>query len=431
MTWRSKQLMTLKKYYLSIISISVIPRLIWVLFVDVIPLSDFNTYHIIAEAMTQGKVTGNNYIALFPNYFYYPAFLSLFYRLFSASPIVAQLLNVVLAAIVAILIFNIGKLAKNDKVGFIAAIIWALWPSQIFYSELVATETLFISLLLFSIFAFYKILHSKLPKLVCAVLFAIFGVLCSVLNSIRPLALIVIVASIIFLFLQKKVPGIFKSTLLSKITISMLILTTYIFTSHLLGSYISKSINKDIAKYPFGFNIFVGLNHSSKGAWNENDANILNKLTENTDFNAQEVHNKLIELSIYRFKNMTIGTCFDLALKKFKILWKTDDDSIYYIKAGYTKASKIDINKYQELFLLISNIYYYIMLLLCLLGISIRTNKSDLNIIILLFLIISGIVCLHTVVEASGRYHFPAICLFSIIAGNGIYKIISMINSRQ
>ena len=37
--------------------------------------------------------------------------------------------------------------------------------------------------------------------------------------------------------------------------------------------------------------------------------------------------------------------------------------------------------------------------------------------IIFLFIIISGIIAIHMIVEVAGRYHYPAVSLFALVAG--------------
>ncbi len=60
---------------------------------------------------------------------------------------VAVWLNVALSVATIGLVFVLGRRLAGDKVGLVAAGIWALWPNLIFHSGIVLTETLFLFLL--------------------------------------------------------------------------------------------------------------------------------------------------------------------------------------------------------------------------------------------------------------------------------------------
>lgn len=60
---------------------------------------------------------------------------------------VAVWLNVALSVATIGLVFVLGRRLAGDRVGLVAAAIWALWPNLIFHSAIVLTETLFLFLL--------------------------------------------------------------------------------------------------------------------------------------------------------------------------------------------------------------------------------------------------------------------------------------------
>jgi len=62
--------------------------------------------------------------------------LDLIFRIFGPSILVAQLTGILLSAMSVIFVFLIGKEAGKKQLGFIAAIMWSLMPSRIFYSLL-------------------------------------------------------------------------------------------------------------------------------------------------------------------------------------------------------------------------------------------------------------------------------------------------------
>lgn len=72
----------------------------------------------------------------------YPLLLAAIYKVFGHSIILAKLLNAFAGAAACLLIYAIGAKVFNRRVGFLAAVILAVFPSQIYYSTLVMTEAL-------------------------------------------------------------------------------------------------------------------------------------------------------------------------------------------------------------------------------------------------------------------------------------------------
>jgi hypothetical protein len=64
---------------------------------------------------------------------------------------VAIWLNVVLSVATIGLVFVLGRRLAGDRVGLVAAGIWALWPNLVFHSGIVLTETLFLFVLVLTL----------------------------------------------------------------------------------------------------------------------------------------------------------------------------------------------------------------------------------------------------------------------------------------
>ncbi|AEV66817.1 glycosyltransferase family 39 protein [Acetivibrio clariflavus] len=411
---------------LALIFITAVPRFIWIACIKVTPLSDFNTYHIIATAFAKGNVIGGSYISLFPHYIGYPAFLAPFYRIFGASATVATVLNVVLSCIISLLTYSIGSSLFDKKCGFIGALIWAFWPSQIFYTALVSTETTFTFLMLLCIYFFISILKNKDKKgfFSTSLKFFLLGVLCSVSNIIRPVGQIVLIAICLYylVFVIEKIR--IKNNILPKIIFLAFILTGYLITSTLISFATSKAIGREIAKYPIGFNIYVGSNYESNGSWNAEDANTLTEIQKTPGITAQEIHNELLKRSWERIRNRSLFKNFIFICKKHGMIWPVDHDSLVYIRQGLIQEDmKFDFYKFERLLVKLSNFYYHTILLLCAFGGIILILKKNQEIPLFLVIIILSIVFLHFIVEVAGRYHFPTISIFSILASYGMSSL--------
>jgi len=73
----------------------------------------------------------------------YPLLLSLSFRLFGETLVPVRLAQAAADMISCLLVFSIGKKLFGDRVGLIAAGIFALFPMQILYVSLLMTETVF------------------------------------------------------------------------------------------------------------------------------------------------------------------------------------------------------------------------------------------------------------------------------------------------
>ena len=407
---------------LLLVLITAVPRLIWITCVKVTPLSDFNTYHIIATAIAKGSITAGSYIALFPHYIGYPVLLAPFYMLFGSYSDVATFLNILLSCGISLLIYYIGSNIFDRKCGFLSALIWSLWPSQIFYNALVSTEILFTFLMLLCIYFFTRILNSKGGIFSALIKFVLLGIICCLSNVIRPVGLIVLIAICLYysVFVIEKIK-IKNSALFSKIVFLSSLLVTYLITSSLVNVFISKAVDREIAKYPFGFNIYVGSNYASNGSWNMEDANILNELQKIPGITPQEIHNELLQRSWERITSRSISGNLKFIYNKHAMIWPVDFESLLYIKSGLIQQDmKFDFYKFESLLIKVSNFYYHTILLLCLFGGGILVLKKNQGMPLFLVIILLGIIFLHMIVEVAGRYHFPTISIFSILASYGI-----------
>jgi len=417
-----------EKISIPIIFISAfLPRIIWINLVNVVPRHDFELYHNLAGLLINSTIEGNNYISLFPHVIGYPSVLSVFYRLFGTKIIVAQLLNVFLGCGIAFLIYLIGKKLLNETCGFIASLFWALWPSQIQYTSLVATEELFTFLNLLCMLFLFRVVEYKGNHTVSAILFGLLGILVSFANAIRPYGILILVAIAIYYFIFIKESCCFKKNGAIKIICYTILLSSYYLTSQVINYSVINSLKQDIAQTPVGFNLYVGSNIEQGGVWNEDDSNILIELMTNTENTPQDIHNILIEKAIDRFKSQSVQNIF-LLCEKHKTMWVQDDDILWYtwIALNENKPSRLDfVHNYQKL-RIINNLYYHVMLNLCAIGsiFYIIRYRSDKNFkdknnshIIFLFVFISAMIAVHMIVEVAGRYHYPAISIFAILAG--------------
>lgn len=403
----------------------IIPRVIWINIVNIVPTGDFSLYHQLAGGLVNGKLMFTDYITMFPHVLGYPTVLSVLYRIFGTEVYVAQYFNIFLSCGIVLLLYFLGKRLFNQSCGFIAAMIWSLWPSQVFYTSLVATEALFTFLALTCISLFIRITRKDRALIQGLLPTFVLGMLIAVSNEIRPLGPVLLAAVILYYLLAGNVHCISVKPWQSKLCFCLTIVVSYFVVSHTTGSLINHAVHDKIAKNPIGYNLFVGANFNYRGTWNPEDAETFTKYLKNSGLDAQQIHNQLLSAAIQRFKENGVHN-ITLFMDKYKTMWLTDDDSILYISRAMNKKvpSFLDPgqDKLKSVLILISNLYYYVILLIASLSGIMLIKSKDRSILILLFLIVLGIAGLHEFFEAAERYHYPVIVIFSLSAGYSLAK---------
>jgi hypothetical protein len=142
-------------------------------------------------------------------------------------------------------------------------------------------------------------------------------------------------------------------------------------------------------------------------------------------FDAQEVHDRLIDMTIQRVRGQGTGN-LKLAIKKNMIMWGRDDEVVTYMIAGSKQeeaSSLLDVKSCEGLLRYICNFYYYMIVILAFKGLLGTYKKEDNSILMALLLLFLGIGAIHTIVEVHGRYHYSAMVVFAILAGSNFAKI--------
>jgi 4-amino-4-deoxy-L-arabinose transferase-like glycosyltransferase len=369
------------------------------------------------------------YISIFPHTIGYPAVLSIFYRIFGVKVIVAQLLNIVLSYGIAILIYSLGSKLHSRKCGFISTVIWSLWPSQIFYVSLVSSESLFVFLNLLCILFFINIAESRHNMKISLMLFALLGTLCAFANSIRPMALITLLALCIYFIVYIDGPACIPHKQLKKFSILIIVLISYYATSHTIQTAISNTIDRPLPSKSFGYSFFVGTNYDADGIWNQDDANILGTLMNNPNMTPQMIHDILSKMAVSRLKERSTFQTLKLMSNKFNTMWAADSDFVVYMEHAIDREnpSVLDFFKYERLLIITANLYYHILLIIAGVGnlLLLFRRKSYYSIVCI---IIIGYIIAHFFLEAAGRYHYPVISLISLLSGYGLVCFNQLLN---
>ena len=124
-------------------------RLAWLSIVSPGPLLDGVFFYYASETLASGggfvnPFTDKPTASMPPGYAFV---LSSLFVPFGADPLVAKVFNVVAGAVTVVLVYALATRLGGQRAGIVAGVVFALFPSHIFFSVMIMTETFFAGLL--------------------------------------------------------------------------------------------------------------------------------------------------------------------------------------------------------------------------------------------------------------------------------------------
>lgn len=405
-----------KKYDIYLIGLlCVLIRIIWIRAVKVEPKVDYLMFYNVAKELVNGTLIDNlsvvRHLSIFPHIFGYSSFISIFYMVFGSSPLVSQYVNIGLSLISMIIIFNIGKICKDRKMGIIAATMWSLLPSQIIFNSQVLSEPLYTTIMLFAIYLFMFYIKNRLNlsnKKKFAILMLI-GILCGWGNTIRPVFIILIIALFIYSIFY-----LMDDKFIKRIGQFLIIFIFYIGTSSVLNQYMEYKIGDEISSFP-GYSMYVGFTEKSDGLFDADAYALMKKYSKNNDLSASDVHEEMFDDLLERLKTEDINYPKLFLIQKHRSMWMSDDVCLRALP-NPVFYGKTEIGNYSIYVLLqkLCNIYYFSLIIFSLLGIR-YLKKNKYLIIPVLYTI--GLWLAHSLfLEVAIRYHYSAVAMLVILS---------------
>lgn len=423
-----------------------IPRIIWVVFIDTAPISDFYGYNNYAINASKGffHLYGEVY-PLFPFKFGYSLILSVIYRIFGTDIMVAKVFNVVLSLGTVFLIYKLGEKLFNERSGRIAGLIFALWPAQIMYNSVAASEHVF--MLFFLLAAWFFLLIENNNNVKNYILAAASGSMIALAYLIRPVSMILLPILIVCLFVFHKEDKHFKNKKLkvnpaiknnylkaamkilagNKIKISLAVFASTIITIAVINLTVGNLIGVRLWRSSSGFSFYIGTNYESSGMYSAKDEEIIQEF--NYDFD--EVHGQATKRAIERIVSQPMNF-LRLIEKKFIIQWTNEDYGYYWSMYKLNSVNDVSgfVLSHPRAFLGISQIYYIAIIVLAAAG-SLYINRHQIYTTAAIYLLLFAFVGAHTLFEVQSRYHYPVIPFLILIGGYGAEQALGKLLSKQ
>lgn len=370
------------------------------------PIYDYATYHLSATGVSQGNWEALALLEGKP--WGYPLLLGLIYKLLGVKIILAQYLNVILSLVSMWLLFLLTKRLMGQSYGLMAAILYALLPSQIFMNNVINSEILFITLVLAGIYFSIRFMQDySLKNLIFT------GIFLGLSQVVRPVGMIYLLVFIGFIALQL-FPGHLKRAIKYALVV---VLSFYLM---LLPFLALKSV---LYKQPilwekgtFGIVFVMGTNVESGGYWNQEDYDYLKSLLIKYDNNAEKVNREAFKLALWRLSRSD-DFKFMVPTKIYN-MWSVDTFGFEWANTDAQGNMIISEEELLRTYRGISQIYYSLVLLIIVASIiGFRMEKeAGYRYIMSLFL---AFFFLHIFIEVQGRYHMPLTPLFLVMLAYG------------
>lgn len=414
---------------------------LWVIrSIPVEPESDFETYYRIANhllndtLLTPEGAADKRYIALYPHTIGYPMLVLLpVFRIFGASVNAALYANLVCSMLAVVLAGHIGY-RLHGRLGMVCVtVMMSLWPSHIFYSNMVATEPAFTLLLLLAADVMVSILERRKDSLFVRApgrmlaLLCLLGIVLAVAGAIRPMALILLAAfGAVQLGMGKEgrdlADGSGLQNAVSRNVMCLVLVLAFYFGT---GAIITRTISDTIMEEPVGglsasgYNLMVGVNSKSLGLWNQEDADFFAAAYEETE-SASAAHKACMDKALDRIAAEPENT-MDLLIYKFRDLWQTDDFGIDWnlLWTGQQGTLTAEMSAMFEQWRPVGRTAWMMLLLLGMIAVleAWRRNRAPHPMMMVCILFFLGTALAHMLLETQVRYHYNMIP-FLILLGS-------------
>ena len=421
-------------------AVCILFHLIWILVLRVTPTVDFATFWAVANALAADERIGLfTYVAMFPHIFGYSWVLSLLIRLFGSSDLLAPVFNVLLTTGSCLLIYHLLLPHCGKNTAAAVSLFWILCPSKAIYNTMVISEPFYTNLLLLFFYAVQKLelrsdaccaelpadTYASAPSGRTAFLITLISAVCCglllrLLNAARPIAAIPIIAYVLWMLLLRHEKLSVKKSWLLLLVFAAVLSAVYFPTGKVWDRYVESKLGVEPSSFP-GYSVYVGFNTESEGSYSDEDMDMLQNYVYVDGLTPEEAQQKMWEAAKERLTSGNINFP-SLMLKKLATFLGNDEGGAYYAKAFLSSRA-------YSLLAVISNIYYYFLLLICFTAMAALLKHPVRSSLQLAPLYAVGLILAQMLVEVAGRYHYSLLPVLLLITGCG-FSVLKPSNSE-
>ena len=391
-----------------LLTLSFLIRIWWILNIDSVPVSDFETMYLSAKELLNGDYSafrGFKYLARFPHLVCSTLYMALMILIFPTSHLFAiKIMDVILSIISLILLYKLSDyFLKHEKVKLAVILLGGIFPASIAYSATYCTENVAIPLFLAAMLLFMSACKTNDTGkwLLC-------GIVLSISNLFRAVGIVFLIAFVIYIFVFTK-ESKFRN---SFIIISIMLFTTFTTSLFLISTGIIEKPLWQGTEPSFATLMLKGSNVASDGKWNLEDAQFIEENLGNENLSkicTERAINRIIELPLLKR--------IEFFITKFLSQWSIGDFCGTYWATLETENEIIGIvpRNFQ--------IIFSIIIFLSLLSVF---NKNISVSTTIMYILLCGFGLAFMILETQPRYSYICSWIFVMLAAQGIENIIKI-----
>lgn len=386
-------------FLLLFLGLAFVLRVLWISLIPTQLYADWKWYDDVAYHMSQVWRYEENGL---PTAYWpigYPLFLAIIYWIFGHHYFVVEFINVLLSIGICIFTYFIAKRLVSPVSARLTLVILALFPSQIFFVNVLASEIIFTLLLVLVI---YLLLKRENHSSVYLPLIA--GVLLGLMTLVRAMALLLPLLIVFFYFKSKWRRGLILRDAILTILVAFLTLFPWMLRNkRTLGAFTVSTSG--------GINLYIGNSPISSGNWVWQKENPFKDLSAPNEVENDKLGYKLAT----RFILDDPSGFFWRGIKKEIYLFVTDFAAL--AKELDLAAQSKRVDKF-VVFNIVGQVYYLIVLIFSAGGLflSLKGRREKKPGFYLLWGILIYWMGVHFIFFGIDRFHFPLVPILSVFA---------------
>jgi 4-amino-4-deoxy-L-arabinose transferase-like glycosyltransferase len=405
MHW-SHQYLSQKSFIWLLISLGLILRIGWIIWIQTPPTSDFLYVHTAALSAAEGDFSfaDTEYFASWVYQIGFTLYEALIIKLFGSSIFILKLINVLFSVATAVIIYFAGTRIFNEFTGRAASILYTLYIPNIIMCSVLTNQHLSTFLFMLGCLLLLRGWESRVQWIWIGLVFGLA-------NIIRPIGIVFLIGLVLF-FLLVQLRNLTKAQAWRAFAKVAGVIAVF----YLLQSLVSYSIiAAGVTKFPLSnrepnWKFMVGLNADTNGTWSMEDAKyaLQYELGEARDLAEQEVIKQRLEDKI--------GLAALIA-RKLVVMWGSGDASTMWSLQELNQPDlSVLLNKIERAMYVIMSAFGVISLF----ALYRMKRGHDSFLFILVLLIYAGI---HLIIEIQPRYRLDLLPAFILLQSFGMYQV--------
>jgi 4-amino-4-deoxy-L-arabinose transferase-like glycosyltransferase len=391
----------------SVIGVALALRVFWAVLVPVVPLSDGQAYDILARTLSEHGVYG--WSADRPSA-YWPvgtsAIYAFLYTVFGYSFVPIVVLNIALGTAIVGLTIWLARIFFDEKIALLAGWLMAVWPSEVAYVTILASELFFTFFLFVGLVAWFSSKLKMAPRAIVS------GLAFGVASYFRPVALLLPI--ILWMSLVPNWRELRRQ--LSTLVLAMIFVIAAIApwsarNTQLFGKFVLISTNGGAA-------LWVGNNPNSTGFYMDTPtlSSELNEYEQGKILSKQAKDYIMAEPVAFVLRSFRKAVQMHLG-ETIAVHWNSEG-----IKRRFGESALLPLK-------LVHQGFWTAVLLLAICGLAIMTRGRGYvgTLTHPIFLTWTYFTAVYAITLVSDRYHFPLHPLISILASLTILTAVRLV----